>query len=266
MTETPTLAVCFTVWNRGDLFDVSFKSLMGQLDGVNVSVWIIDNGSDAATKKIIAGLHAGDRPIFKLTMPGNMGIPHAANIFARAAVQDCLFAGHSKPDFTAIFDSDMLFKYPIRPLIDVLAANPDVALISGHDSVEHAAESHSTIYVNGVAWRAKSKTLERGCFFLMRTETLMDFIPLNHSVPTDLDWELMHRHPKSLLNTGRKLLCFDASVHLGLFDSTWHPDGVPASAAQVSEIRDSLIANDLMTPERHARMQAFVARHQLASG
>ena len=51
-----SLGICIPVWNRGDLFLIAFKSLIKQLDGINATIWIFDNGSDNMTRDIIYNL------------------------------------------------------------------------------------------------------------------------------------------------------------------------------------------------------------------
>ena len=84
----------FPVWNCPDLFEASYASLLRQLDGVDASIWIIDNGSDAPTKLAIAKAHSERHSTFKVTLPANMGIPFAVNIFSRMAELSCPSANH----------------------------------------------------------------------------------------------------------------------------------------------------------------------------
>ncbi len=192
-----------------------------------------------------------------------MGIPYALNVFGAAVTQASTFGSHAVPEYIAIFDSDMLFKHPLEALINVLASNSDVTILSGHDSIEHVASEECVIQLGKKEFVAKTKRIERGCFLLMKTETLLEFLPLPHDQPAKIDWQLMQLHPRSLGNTGRKLLCIDSSVHLGLFDSTWSVEGVPASREQVVEIVAALEARKLMTQSRYERAATYINQNNL---
>ncbi|MDH7795594.1 MULTISPECIES: glycosyltransferase family A protein [unclassified Beijerinckia] len=262
-TSLPSLAVFYTVWNRGDLFSVSLASLLPRLEGVEAGIWIFDNGSDRETKRVIENVSWDRHSIFKIAFPRNMGIPYALNVFGSAVTQASTFACHNAPDYVAIFDGDMFFKHSLRSLIDILAGDPSVAILSGHDSVEHAASERHVFHIGSQKVIGKTKKAERGCFYLMRTETLLEFLPLPHHTPYDIDWQMTILHERSLAKTGRRLLCIDSSVHLGLFDSTWNTDDVPASHEQVFEIIAVLEDQKLMTKSRYERALAYISKGNL---
>src|SRR5262249_44293662 len=111
--EEYSLPVCLPVWNRPDLFEVCYQALRRQLEGIDASIWIFDNGSDAPTRDLIAHLEERDRRLFKVTLPQNMGIPFVANIFGRMITQDCEYVDYRSPTHVMLADADGYFKGPI---------------------------------------------------------------------------------------------------------------------------------------------------------
>src|SRR4051794_11572650 len=87
-----SLAVCFPVWNRWDLFQVTYASLLRQLKGVECAIWIFDNGSNAETRLHIEDLSSAEHRLFKVFFPQNMGMPFVLNIFSQVLTQDCEYA------------------------------------------------------------------------------------------------------------------------------------------------------------------------------
>jgi len=83
-----SLAVCYPVWNRWDLFQASFASLLRQLSGIEAGIWIFDNGSDAETRERIQDLSSAEHRLFKVFLPQNMGLPFVVNIFSQMVTQD----------------------------------------------------------------------------------------------------------------------------------------------------------------------------------
>src|SRR3954465_5499828 len=131
-----SLAVCFPVWNRPDLFEVSYTSLLRQLGGIDATIWIFDNGSDAGTRALIHGLKTTECRLFKIFLPQNMGLPFVANIFSQLLTQDCDYAAYRAPMNVMLADADAYFKRPVRDMIEILESK-DLAIVSGHDSIEH---------------------------------------------------------------------------------------------------------------------------------
>ena len=250
-----SLAICFPVWNRADLFEASYASLLRQLDGVDASIWIVDNGSDAPTKLAIAKAHSERHSTFKVTLPANMGIPYAVNVFSRMAELSCPFANHQPASHVMIADADCYFKRPIRDLIEILEASPDAGAIAGHDSVEHEAR-RSYVVATGSGERLV-KAIERGLCLLMRREILAGCVPFPADTLLDFDWQLGQRHANSIEALGLKMLAVDNVVHIGVYDSTWHPVGVPADAGQLQEIDSLLRELNLMSPARRQRMERY---------
>lgn len=252
-----SIAVCFPVWNRPDLFQVSFASLLRQLQGVEASIWIFDNGSDAPTRELIEGLSSTEQRLFKVFLPKNMGIPFVVNIFSQILTQDCEFAGYRTPSHVMVADSDAYFKKPIRDMIEVLESYSHFAVISGHDSIEHESVTQLTQTFRGEATTVKVKSIERGLCLIMRKEVLAACIPFPHHRDKDVDWELMKWHPNSVSARTRQLAVVDYVAHLGLYDSTWHPVGAPANPAEIAEINEILEREGLLSPERRARMENY---------
>ena len=249
-----SLAICFPVWNRPDLFEASYASLLRQLDGVDASIWIIDNGSDAPTKLAIAKAHSERHSTFKVTLPANMGIPFAVNIFSRMAELSCPSANHQPASHVMIADADCYFKKPIRDLIEILEVFPDAGAIAGHDSVEHEARRSYVVATGSGERVVKEKAIERGLCLITRRQILAGCVPFPTDTLLDFDWQLGQRHANSIEALGLKMLAVDNVVHIGVYDSTWHPIGVPADAGQLQEIDSLLRELNLMSPERRRRM------------
>lgn len=256
VNQSLSLAVCFPVWNRADLFDVCFRSLLRQLEGLEASVWIFDNGSDAQTRTLIDNLKSRSHRLFKVYLPENMGIPFVANLFS-GMLQDCDFVGHRTPSHILFADADIYFKRPVFDLLTILETDGNAGVISGHDSVEHELLRE---YSAAPGVKVKEKSIERGACLILRRELFAACVPFPHHVPDCLDWQLMLHHPRSIAAQGLKVLAVDAVVHLGLYDSTWHPVGVPASRAQVDQINHVLRTEGLFTEERKMRMENY-CRH-----
>jgi Glycosyl transferase family 2 len=251
------LAVCLPVWNRRDLFQASFTSLLRQLGGIEASIWIFDNGSDAETQRYIGSLSCEDHRLFKIFLPQNMGIPFVVNIFSQMVTQDCEFAGYRAPVHVMVADADAYFKKPVQDMIEILEGNSHFAVISGHDSIEHEsiAEVPFTFRDQTIIFRVK--TIERGLCLIMRREILAACVPFPHHRDRDVDWELMKWHPNSIAARTRQLAVVDYVAHIGLYDSTWHPFGAPSNAAEIAEVNRILEQEGLFSPERVARMERY---------
>lgn len=254
-----SIAICLPVWNRPDLFQVSFASLLRQLEGVEASIWIFDNGSDAPTRELIEGLASPEQRIFKVFLPQNMGIPFAVNLFSQMVTQDCDFAGYRSPTHVMVADADAYFKKPIRDLLEVLESWSHFAVISGHDSIEHESVTQVGRTLRNETMMVKIKSIERGLCLVMRKEILSACVPFPHHRDKDVDWELMKWHPNSVSARTRQLAVVDYVAHLGIYDSTWHPVGTPAHPAEIAEINRILEKEGLLTPDRRSRMEKYLA-------
>ncbi|MEA3189279.1 MAG: hypothetical protein QOD99_3109 [Chthoniobacter sp.] len=252
-----SLAVCFPVWNRWDLFQASFSSLLGQLDGVEAGIWIFDNGSDAQTREHIEGLSSAQHRLFKVFLPQNMGIPFVVNIFSQILTQDCEYAGYRAPTHVMVADADAYFKKPIKDMIEILESYSHFGVISGHDSIEHESVAEFAYPLRGETTMVKVKSIERGLCLVMRKEILSACVPFPHHRDKDVDWELMKWHPNSICARTRQLAVVDYVAHLGLYDSTWDPVGAPSNPAEITEINQILEQEGLLSPERRARMEKY---------
>ena len=252
-----SIAICFPVWNRPDLFQVSFASLLRQLQGIEASIWIIDNGSDAPTRELIEGLSSTEQRIFKVFLPQNMGIPFVVNVFSQIVTQDSEFAGYRAPSHVMVADADAYFKKPVRDMIEVLESYSHFAVISGHDSIEHESLAEVPHTLRGETMMVKVKSIERGLCLIMRKEVLAACVPFPHHRDRDIDWELMKWHPNSVSARTRQLAVVDYVAHLGLYDSTWNPVGAPANSAEIAEINEILEREGLLSPERRARIEKY---------
>jgi len=251
-----SLAVCYPVWNRSDLFKASFASFLRQLDGIQAAIWIFDNGSNRQTRELIEGLSSAEHRLFKIFLPQNMGLPFVVNVFSQILTQDCDYTGYRAPTHVMLADADAYFKKPVREMIEILEGH-DLAIVSGHDSVEHESVKQFThAFRNGTA-TVRVKAIERGLCLVMRKETLAACIPLPHDTNMNVDWELMQWHPSSTTARQGHVGAVDYVVHLGLYDSTYHSTGVPANQAEVTEINEILEREELLSAERRARMERF---------
>jgi len=251
-----SLAICFPVWNRGDLFEVSYASLLRQLDGIDASIWIFDNGSDEETRAFIHGLESAGPRLFKIFLPQNMGIPYVINVFSQFLTQDCDYVDYQAPEHVMIADADAYFKKPVRDMIEILERG-EFTVLSGHDSVEHETLGEMAQSLGWKTERVKVKAIERGLCLLTRKETLARCVPFPHDTNMNVDWSLLQWHPNSLLASNGRLGVVDYVAHIGLYDSTHHSTGVPANGVEVVEINDILVREGLLTPARQARMKKF---------
>jgi len=266
MGKSPfSLAVCFPVWNRSDLFKVCFDSLIRQLAGIEASIWVFDNGSDASTRELIASLKDQDRRLFKITLPQNMGIPFVVNTFSQILTQNCDYVGYRSPSHVMLADADAYFKHPILDMIDILEADSQAGVISGHDSVEHETLNEYRYPLRGGSTLVKEKLVERGICLIMRKDTLAACASLPHDLAFNVDWQIMTKHANSMAARKLKVLAIDYVVHIGLYDSTWHPIGVPANQAEVDEINRTLRQEGLFSPTRKNRMENYCREFKLRS-
>ena len=263
--DTYSLAVCYPVWNRRDLFQASFASLLRQLKGIEAAIWVFDNGSDETTRRLIESLSSAEQRIFKVLLPENMGIPFVVNIFSQILTQDCEYAGYRAPTHVMVADADAYFKKPIRDMLEILESNSHFAVISGHDSIEHESGAELTHALRGEPTTVKVKSIERGLCLIMRKEILSGCVPFPHHRDRDVDWELMKWHRNSVSARTRQVAVVDYVAHLGLYDSTWHPVGVPANPAEIAEIREILEREGLLSPERRARIESYSQAHNLSA-
>lgn len=259
----PSVDVCIPVWNRGELLSPCVTSLRRQLGGVDATIWLFDNGSDAETRAVIRDLAEDDPHTFSVRFPRNMGIPHAVNMFVQSALQECDIAGRRRPDYLLLLDSDAYFRRPIRQLIEILESDYRFGAVSGHRSVEHEPIARRHLVTPSGVVEIDEKQIERMFCLLLRSEDLAAMVPFPHDTHVDVDWQIAERNPHSLKSTGRVIAATDNAVHIGLYDSTWHPVGVPASAAEAVEIDAVLHSLGLMTSERRARAAAYRAATRL---
>jgi hypothetical protein len=252
-----SLAVCYPVWNRWDLFQASFASLLRQLGGIDAEIWIFDNGSDAETRQYIEGLSSAEHRLFKVFLPQNMGIPFVVNLFSQILTQDCEYADYWAPTHVMVADADAYFKKPLQDMIEILESNNHFAVISGHDSIEHESMAKFAHRLRGETTTVKVKSVERGLCLIMRKEILSACVPFPHHRDKDVDWELMKWHPNSISARTRQLAVVDYVAHLGLYDSTWDPVGVPSHPAEITEINQILEQEGLLSPDRRARMEKY---------
>ncbi len=252
-----SLAVCFPVWNRSDLFEASYASLLRQLTGVEAAIWIFDNGSNAETRQLVEGLSSTEHRLFKVFLPQNMGMPFVVNVFSQIISQDCEYVGYRSPTHVLLTDADAYFKKPVRDLIEILESYSHFAIISGHDSIEHESLGELACPLRGETTMVKVKSVERSLCLVMRKEILSACVPLPHHRNRDVDWELMKWHRNSIAARSRQLAVVDYVAHIGLYDSTWHPVGVPSNPAEIIEVNQILEQEGLLSRDRRERMEKY---------
>ena len=235
-----SLGICIPVWNRGDLFAIAFDSLIKQLDGIDATIWIFDNGSDRETRDLIYNLDDHPRhQIIKTFFPENMGIPYVANVFAKCIQENCDFTGYQTPQYIMIMDSDAFFKKPVVDMIEVMEKYYEAGLVSGHDSIEHIATNEMELEIDGKKIPAKMKENERMITMLMRKEEFLYNYPFPHFRNRDVDWEITQWHPNSMMKRNRRIYVLPGYVlHLGIKNSTWNESGQEfESEEEVNEVR-----------------------------
>jgi glycosyltransferase involved in cell wall biosynthesis len=238
-----SLGICIPVWNRGKLFSLAFDSLLKQLEGIDATIWLFDNGSDVETRNILHSI-AGDasHKVIKVFLPENMGIPYIANVFAKAIRENCDFTGYQTPDFVMIMDSDAYFKKPVIDLIKIIERDYAIGLISGHDSTEHPAIKEMDLTVDGKVIHIKEKENERMISMLMHTDEFLQNYPFPHYRNRDVDWEITQWNPNSMMARKRKIIvACDYVLHLGIHSSTWNTSAKKLeSEEEINEVQSIL--------------------------
>jgi hypothetical protein len=154
-------------------------------------------------------------------------------------------------------DSDAYFPKPVQDMIEILESNSHFAAISGHDSIEHESMAEFAYPCRDETIMVKVKSIERGLCLIMRKEILAACVPFPHQRDRDVDWELMKWHPNSISARTRQLAVVDYVAHIGLYDSTWHPVGVPSNPAEITAVNQILEQEGLLSPDRVARMERY---------
>lgn len=246
-----SMAICIPVWNRGNLLRISFDSLLRQLEGIDATIWLFDNGSDAETRRIVEQLGSDTHRVHKVFFPQNMGIPYVANLFAKAIREECDFVNYRSPTYAMIMDSDAYFTAPICDMLDMHNANYGIGLISGHDSQEHPALEVREVEVSGRRFLLKRKESERMITMIMNREEFLMCYPLPHYRNRDVDWELCQWNPNSMLRRGRGLwVACGYVLHLGIWSSSW--SGLVDTTApreEVEAVERILAAHGITRPQ-----------------
>jgi glycosyltransferase involved in cell wall biosynthesis len=242
------LAICIPVWNRGEIFKICFDSILQNISGLDVSIWIYDNSSDSKTKDIIHQLHTNKCELYKIFLPQNMGIPYVVNHFCKSIIENCDFISYKLPDYTLILDSDAYFKDQIEDLIWLLEKDFDIGIISGHDSIEHQSINERYARINGKKRLIKDKQNERMISMLLKREELLGCYPFPHHRNRDVDWELTQWNNNSMKKRSRKVtVVCDYVLHLGLAVSTWQSNkAIPNhSEEEIKEVKKILDKNNI---------------------
>jgi hypothetical protein len=175
-----------------------------------------------------------------------MGIPYAANLFANSVSENCDFAGYTSPQYVLLMDADAYFTKPIRHILDLFTRYYSIGLLSGHDSIEHAAIFEKTIEIDGQPNLVKEKENERMITMFMRKEEFLLCYPFPHYRYRDVDWELTQWNINSMRKRSRAIYVLCGYVlHLGLYNSMWQEDAAVKlhTAEEISEVNKILQSN-----------------------
>jgi hypothetical protein len=133
-------------------------------------------------------------------------------------------------------DADAYFKKPIIDLVLILSRAYSIGLLSGHDSIEHATLSETTLRLGDRSVRLKEKRTERMLTMLMRTEEFACCHPFPHYRNMNVDWEVTQWHTNSMLKRRRRIcVACDYALHLGLDTSTWENELESKTSAEERE-------------------------------
>ncbi len=222
----PRLGICIPVWNRGTLFKICFESLIRQLEGIEATLWIFDNGSDSETRKIVEDIQSDRQIIRKIFLEQNMGIPYVVNVFCSLVAESCEYTHYEAPGYVMLIDADAYFNKPVVDMIHVLDRHYAIGLISGHDSTEHPTFRTHTVPIDdaGKTLEIKEKPGERMISMIMRKEELVACYPFPHHRNQGVDGDLIVWSPNSM-RLRKRIMCVapDYVYHLGIYDSTWQP-------------------------------------------
>lgn len=231
------LAVFVAVLNRGDLALASLTSLRRALAGLAADIYLFDNGSDPETVSKLRLFDPG--PPHRLTLvrvPENRGLPCAFNLFCRFLEEPCDFSAYSPPDLVLLADADVFYKHPLSHLVSVLLSDETIGAVSGHDSREHPSLGITEVCLSSSPLALSEKLIERGQCLVLRRADILDCYPLPHHTNLDLDWQLLTRHPRSISAKGKRIVAIDATLHLGVFNSTWSSEALPATPEQLRQV------------------------------
>ncbi len=241
----PSLGVCIPVWSRPELLEICFASLIKNLDGLDATIWIFDNGSDAKTRSLISKLQSNKYRIHKVFFPVNMGIPYVANIFSGAVKESCDFTHYKAPDYVMIMDADAYFKNPVLDLITILENNRDIGIVSGHDSIEHKTISQQWVRINGKDVVLKTKAAERMITMLMSANDFCACYPFPHDSNQLVDWSLSLWNKNSMKSIGKKIaVACDYVLHLGINLSTWNNEEKDLASLQEKKEVEAVIRKE----------------------
>lgn len=239
--EPRRIAVFVPVLNRGDLALASLTSLRRALTGLVADIYLFDNGSAPDTVAKLRLIDPGTpHRLAVIRLPENRGLPYAFNLFCRILEEPCDFARYSPPGLVMLADADVFYKRPVDDLVSVLLSDDGYGAVSGHDSLEHPSLASAQVSLNVSRVTVTEKFVERGQCLVLRRDDLLHCYPLPHHTNLDLDWQLLRHHPNSIASRGKKIVAVDATLHLGVFNSTWSPDALPASLSQLREVEAAL--------------------------
>ncbi len=250
------IAVFVAVLNRGELALASLTSLRRALHGLVADIYLFDNGSAPDTAAKLRLIEPGPpHRLAVIRLPENRGLPYAFNLFCRVIQEPCAFASYSPPELVLIADADVFYKRPISDLVSVLLSDQSYGAVSGHDSIEHPSVAVTKASIKSSAVNVVEKLVERGQCLVLRRQDAMACYPLPHHTNLDLDWQLLKHHPNSIAARGKKVVAIDATVHLGVYNSTWSSKSAPASARQLKEVDAAMMRLGLHADVTSSRRQ-----------
>ena len=211
-----TLGVFVVSWNRPRFLAQTLESLSAQTDGLDAAIYVVDNGSEAATRDVVVS--NGAMTGYQL-LPKNLGIN---------AALESIFPANLERQFryVLISDADMQYDEPLGLAVEFLESHTEFGAVSYQHSPEH--EDRAEFEWSGRTWVTKS--VERGCALVMRSQFLQAAHPLPVERMADFDWWLVRDAPQSLQNEDRPIAVLPGGArHLGWRkgDSTWQQIETP---------------------------------------
>ncbi len=203
-------------WNRPAFLERTIASLRQQARGLSAELFVVDNGSDRETRRLIR--RSGGLSGY-LLLHRNLGINGALE---RAIPQSL----SERYEFLLISDADMEYRQPLTLALDALRQQPDLGAVSYQHSPEHPSEG--TVQIAGREFHLKST--ERGCSLVFATDPFERMRPLPVQQLKDFDWWVCRDAPHSLRSQGKQLAVLPGGArHLGWRrgDSTWQTDEIP---------------------------------------
>jgi len=205
-------ALCILVisWNRPEFLKRTLESLARNLHGISADLFVVDNGSDSETTKLI---REAKQLSGYLLLHENIGI--------NAAIERALLPSlENRYENIFISDADMNYQLPLVFGVEALRLDREIGAVSYQHSPEHPVTGEKSIAEHPFLL----KDSERGCSLMMRTELLETVRPLPVENLKDFDWWVCRDAPGSIQKQQRQIAVLaGGAFHLGwkAGDSTW---------------------------------------------